>query len=76
LTIPACLPITTDYFPDDRSLYTDYVVGGNNSLEPEAVAADIERLKYGHWKALNTEQVFWEMMAQRLQQVINCWKGD
>lgn len=26
LTIPACLPITTDYFPEERSLQYDYVI--------------------------------------------------
>ncbi|CAG0888714.1 unnamed protein product [Darwinula stevensoni] len=67
LTIPACLPITTDYFPDARSLQFDYVLS-DYSLLPEAISADIERLKYDHWTPLTTAQAFWEMIAQRLQQ--------
>ena len=39
LTVPACLPITTDYFPDERSLQVDYLVS-DYSLLPDDVNAD------------------------------------
>ena len=40
LTIPASLPITTDYFPDKKSLDYDYVVA-DYSLLPDDVNAEI-----------------------------------
>lgn len=39
LVIPACLPITTDYFPDQRSLQYDYVIS-DYSLLPEDIIAE------------------------------------
>lgn len=39
LTTPACLPLTTDYFPDRQSLQNDYTEGCYDLL-PEA---DIDR---------------------------------
>nr|KAG5702348.1 hypothetical protein BaRGS_003015 [Batillaria attramentaria] len=39
LTVPASLPITTDYFPDERSLKYDYVLA-DYSLLPDDVNAD------------------------------------
>ncbi|PKU35757.1 hypothetical protein llap_13937 [Limosa lapponica baueri] len=42
LTTPACLPLTTDYFPDRQSLQNDYTEGCYDLL-PEA---DIDRYPY------------------------------
>ena len=39
MTIPASLPITTDYFPDEKSLVYDYVVA-DYSLLPDDVNAE------------------------------------
>jgi len=39
LTIPASLPITTDYFPDKVSLQNDYVLS-EYSLIPEEVNSE------------------------------------
>ncbi|KAB7503203.1 DEP domain-containing protein 5 [Armadillidium nasatum] len=36
LTLPACLPLTTDYFPDKQSLQYDYEVAANYSRLPDA----------------------------------------
>ncbi|XP_042884438.1 GATOR complex protein Iml1-like isoform X5 [Penaeus japonicus] len=62
LCLPACLPITTDYFPEDRSLHNDYVVADYNLL-PE----DMNEHARGR-KTLDTTQVFLELVSQRLAQ--------
>ncbi|XP_046613786.1 GATOR complex protein Iml1 isoform X1 [Neodiprion virginianus] len=67
LTIPACLPITTDYFPDKRSLQNDYVVSDYNLL-PDDVNADFAQLRAIYKKPLNTAEVFKELVSQRLAQ--------
>ncbi|GAB0089616.1 GATOR complex protein Iml1 [Sergentomyia squamirostris] len=67
LTIPACLPITTDYFPDKRSLHNDYVVS-DYTLLPEDVYADYANNRAVRQKPLTTEQVFKELVSQRLAQ--------
>ncbi|XP_055702143.1 GATOR complex protein Iml1 isoform X7 [Phlebotomus papatasi] len=67
LTIPACLPITTDYFPDKRSLHNDYVVS-DYTLLPEDVYADYATNRAVYQKPLTTEQVFKELISQRLAQ--------
>ncbi|CAB0011092.1 unnamed protein product, partial [Nesidiocoris tenuis] len=69
LTIPACLPITTDYFPDDVCLRTDYVFSDYNLL-PDAVNADYARQRIIYRKPLQTLEVFQELISQRLAQVI------
>lgn len=68
LTIPACLPITTDFFPDKRSLNNDYVLS-IYTLIPDAVNADFMRLRAVQRKPLSTEEVFKELVSQRLAQV-------
>ena len=40
MTMPASLPITTDYFPDKRSLQIDYVLS-EYSMEPVVVNAEL-----------------------------------
>ncbi|BES97244.1 Protein of unknown function (DUF3608) [Nesidiocoris tenuis] len=67
LTIPACLPITTDYFPDDVCLRTDYVFSDYNLL-PDAVNADYARQRIIYRKPLQTLEVFQELISQRLAQ--------
>ena len=73
LVIPACLPLTTDYLPDTKSLENDYL-DSEYSLIPEFQSADLyERRCYkdedhhNHYP-LKTDQVFQEFVCQRLQQ--------
>jgi DEP domain-containing protein 5 len=68
LTIPACLPITTDYFPDKRSLNNDYVLS-IYTLLPDDVNADFMRHRAVQRKPLDHSQVFNELVSQRLAQV-------
>lgn len=68
LTIPACLPITTDYFPDKRSLQNDYVVSDYNLL-PDDVNADFAQNRAIYKDPLTTMEVFKELVSQRLAQV-------
>ncbi|CAH2074269.1 unnamed protein product, partial [Iphiclides podalirius] len=67
LTIPACLPITTDYFPDKRSLQNDYLVSDYNLL-PDDVNADFAQNRAIYKKPLTTMEVFKELVSQRLAQ--------
>lgn len=67
LTIPACLPITTDYFPDKRSLNNDYVLS-IYTLLPDDVNADFMNHRAVPRKPLSTLEVFKELVSQRLAQ--------
>ncbi|XP_030761534.1 GATOR complex protein Iml1 isoform X3 [Sitophilus oryzae] len=67
LTIPACLPITTDYFPDKRTLHTDYVES-LYTLVPDSVYADFAQQRGPCKKPLTTDEVFRELISQRLAQ--------
>lgn len=67
LTIPACLPITTDYFPDKRSLHNDYVIS-DYTLLPDDVNLDYAKSRAVYRKPLSTEEVFKEIVSQRLSQ--------
>ncbi|XP_029671147.1 GATOR complex protein Iml1 isoform X5 [Formica exsecta] len=67
LTISACLPITTDYFPDKRSLQNDYVVSDYNLL-PDDVNVDFAQQRAIYKKPLTTVEVFKELVSQRLAQ--------
>ena len=51
MTMPASLPITTDYFPDKRSLQIDYVLS-DYSIEPEVVNAELGE-RYGEYLILD-----------------------
>ena len=42
MTVPASLPITTDYFPDKRSLHNDYLVS-EYKLLPDDVNSEWQR---------------------------------
>lgn len=74
LVIPACLPITTDFFPDKHSLQFDYVVSDYSLLPEEHNSEIIQRRcyrgeeDYKHHKPLTTLQVYQELICQRLQQ--------
>lgn len=68
LTIPACLPITTDFFPDEVSLKTDYVISDYNLL-PDDVNADYARKRAIYRDPLTTQEVFRKLISQRLAQV-------
>ncbi|XP_059839235.1 GATOR complex protein DEPDC5 isoform X5 [Hypanus sabinus] len=63
LTTPACLPLTTDYFPDRQSLQNDYTEGCYNLL-PES---DIDR-REEDGPIMSAQQVFEEFICQRLMQ--------
>uniref|UniRef100_A0A670ZYE2 GATOR1 complex protein DEPDC5 n=1 Tax=Pseudonaja textilis TaxID=8673 RepID=A0A670ZYE2_PSETE len=63
LTTPACLPLTTDYFPDRQSLRNDYTEGCYDLL-PEA---DLER-RDEEGLLMTAQQVFEEFICQRLMQ--------
>ncbi|XP_021373105.1 DEP domain-containing protein 5-like isoform X1 [Mizuhopecten yessoensis] len=74
LTIPASLPITTDYFPDKKSLQTDYVFAaygllpeqdGDYGMDYQSLSTDE---KYFKRKNLTSKQVFKELVSQRLSQ--------
>ncbi|KAK9511936.1 hypothetical protein O3M35_000495 [Rhynocoris fuscipes] len=67
LTIPACLPITTDYFPDEVCLCRDYVFSDYNLL-PDDVNADYAQQRIIYRKPLQTREVFQELISQRLSQ--------
>ncbi|PVD31681.1 hypothetical protein C0Q70_07099 [Pomacea canaliculata] len=70
LTMPACLPITTDYFPESGSLQYDYVFA-DYSLLPDDINADQlydKNLKFYRRPPLTTHEVFRELISQRLGQ--------
>lgn len=67
LVIPACLPITTDYFPDRRSLNNDYVLS-DYSLLPDDVNEEFMKHRAVPRKPLDHLQVFNELVSQRLAQ--------
>ncbi|XP_069037996.1 GATOR1 complex protein DEPDC5 isoform X3 [Lepisosteus oculatus] len=63
LTTPACLPLTTDYFPDRQSLQNDYTEGCYDLL-PQT---DLDR-REDDAPVLTAPQVFEEFICQRLMQ--------
>ncbi|KAM6156003.1 GATOR1 complex protein DEPDC5 isoform 9-T9 [Rhynchocyon petersi] len=63
LTTPACLPLTTDYFPDRQGLQNDYTEGCYDLL-PET---DIDR-RDEEGVQMTAQQVFEEFICQRLMQ--------
>lgn len=74
LVIPACLPITTDFFPDKHTLQNDYVVS-DYLLLPEEHNTETSQSRcyrgdddYKHHRPLTTQQVYQELICQRLQQ--------
>ncbi|VVC42362.1 Hypothetical protein CINCED_3A011295 [Cinara cedri] len=67
MVFPACLPITTDYFPDDVSLQSFYVFSNYNLL-PEDVNAEVALQRAVYRPPLGTKEVFYQMVYQRLSQ--------
>uniref|UniRef100_UPI0037E7423B GATOR1 complex protein DEPDC5 isoform X3 n=1 Tax=Semicossyphus pulcher TaxID=241346 RepID=UPI0037E7423B len=63
LTTPACLPLTTDYFPDRQALQNDYTEGCYDLLPH----SDLER-REDEAPVMNASQVFEEFICQRLMQ--------
>lgn len=74
LVVPACLPITTDFFPDQRSLQNDYVVTSYSLLPEDQGAELLTRVCYRGGEDLrnhipfSVQQVLEELTCQRLQQ--------
>uniref|UniRef100_A0A4W6ECY7 DEP domain containing 5, GATOR1 subcomplex subunit n=1 Tax=Lates calcarifer TaxID=8187 RepID=A0A4W6ECY7_LATCA len=63
LTTPACLPLTTDYFPDRQTLQNDYTEGCYDLLPH----SDLER-REDEGPVMSASQVFEEFICQRLMQ--------
>uniref|UniRef100_A0A8C5BDW1 DEP domain-containing protein n=1 Tax=Gadus morhua TaxID=8049 RepID=A0A8C5BDW1_GADMO len=63
LTTPACLPLTTDYFPERPALQNDYTQGCYDLLPP----SDLER-REDEGPVMSAPQVFEEFICQRLMQ--------
>ncbi|TRY65307.1 hypothetical protein DNTS_015453 [Danionella cerebrum] len=63
LTTPACLPLTTDYFPDRQTLQNDYTEGCYDLLPH----TDLER-RDDETPVMSAHQVFEEFICQRLMQ--------
>uniref|UniRef100_A0A6Q2XWU0 DEP domain-containing protein n=1 Tax=Esox lucius TaxID=8010 RepID=A0A6Q2XWU0_ESOLU len=63
LTTPACLPLTTDYFPDRQTLQNDYTEGCYDLLPH----TDLER-RDDEAPVMTAPQVFEEFICQRLMQ--------
>jgi len=67
ITWPACLPITTDYFPDKRAFDNDYVVN-QYVLVPDELNGDYVVRSPLQKQPLSTKEVFLELISQRLSQ--------
>ncbi|XP_060764412.1 GATOR1 complex protein DEPDC5 isoform X6 [Neoarius graeffei] len=63
LTTPACLPLTTDYFPERQSLQNDYMEGCYDLLPH----TDLER-RDDEAPVMSAPRVFEEFICQRLMQ--------
>uniref|UniRef100_A0A8C9VBS2 DEP domain containing 5, GATOR1 subcomplex subunit n=1 Tax=Scleropages formosus TaxID=113540 RepID=A0A8C9VBS2_SCLFO len=63
LTTPACLPLTTDYFPDRQALQNDYTEGCYDLLPH----TDMDR-RDDDAPVMTAPQVFEEFISQRLMQ--------
>jgi len=67
ITYPACLPITTDYLPDQRTLDTEYFISDYN-LSPEEHNSDFISRSPLQKPPLSTREVYLELISQRLAQ--------
>jgi len=67
ITWPACLPITTDYFPDKRAFENDYVFN-QYVIVPDEINSDHVSRSPLQKSALTTREVFLELVGQRLSQ--------
>ncbi|CAG2119271.1 unnamed protein product [Medioppia subpectinata] len=72
--MPACLPVTTDFLPDKRTLQQDYVTYSYNLLPEEQSSDRLQQRCYRgeedakYHQPLSTIQVYLELICQRLQQ--------
>lgn len=69
LTRPACLPVTTDYFPSERTLVDDYTVNHYNLLPSQDAEAHDELQSQRSHPCLTAIQCFRELISQRLSKV-------
>lgn len=67
MTIPACLPITTDFFPEESALQNDYVFSVYTLL-PEDINMDFSVIRGSYKQPLTARDVFRELVSQRLSQ--------
>ncbi len=89
MTMPASLPITTDFFPEKRSLNIDYVFS-DYKIEPEAVNAEVGmryRVKHFPIKIMFCKKkkkkkknilclLVWFKKQEKELSVINNWPTD
>ena len=73
LTEPACLPITTDYYPDESSISRDYLYYPSslvvNNLNESSKSSKVTNGWRANHQNMTTYQAFKEMISQRLSQV-------
>ena len=72
LTRPACLPVTTDYFPSERTLADDYTVNHYTLLPSQDAESRDELQSQGSHPRLTAVQCFRELISQRLSKVGSC----
>lgn len=83
LTIPASLPITTDYLPDRRAIQNDYLVSDYSVLpeEPDMspvnhAQGDAQEPSRYYSRPLSLRELYEELMCQRLQQGFQLISGS
>lgn len=67
MAIPASLPLTTDYFPEQPNLEKAFVVADYSLIDEMALSSEAELKQVGR-KPLTMRQVFNQMVYQRLAQ--------
>lgn len=67
MAIPASLPLTTDYFPDQHSLETAFLVADYSLVDEMTRSSEAELMQIGR-TPLSLKQVFNQMVHQRLAQ--------
>lgn len=70
MVFPACLPITTDYYPDELKLKTYYAII-NYTLTPEG-ENELIQPRTVYRGPLSVLEAFYQIVSQRLAQVSNC----
>lgn len=78
ITEPACLPTTTDFFPDNSVLTRDYLEYPSSFIVNSFNERQDSRVVRG-WRCdhqyINTIQAFREMISQRLSQVCHMMRA-
>ncbi|XP_013383589.1 GATOR complex protein DEPDC5 [Lingula anatina] len=67
MSLPAVLPMSTDFFPDKRSLHNDYVIS-EYKLLPDVINSDISYECRSNKRPMTTMEVFKELIYQRFGQ--------